>query len=190
MTIRKTDEDAYFAASNSAEGFFSYYPQCFDASRIRHVYAVKGGPGTGKSRFLRDVAQAGESLGWQCEYIYCSSDPDSLDGVILTGEETCIALVDATAPHMLIDAMKKGDLVAALPQFENMFEHVIEPLRPAVGECKRLLTLHGAAKSMMSGSGPAVWGIFEREADAARAVEALTKKGYRAYLCRMLDPNK
>lgn len=100
MTIRKTDEDAYFAASNSAGGFFSYYPQCFDASRIRHVYAVKGGPGTGKSRFLRDVAKCAEGLGWKSEYIYCSSDPDSLDGVILTGKKDCIALLDATAPHV------------------------------------------------------------------------------------------
>ncbi len=98
--MRKTDEDAYFAACNSAEGFFSFYPQCFDAARIQHVYAVKGGPGTGKSRFLRDVAQYGERMGWQSEYIYCSSDPDSLDGVILAGESGCIALMDATAPHV------------------------------------------------------------------------------------------
>ncbi|MBQ2734494.1 MAG: hypothetical protein IJF33_01540 [Clostridia bacterium] len=100
MIIRNTGEDAYFAASNSARGFCSYYPQCFDAKRIGHVYAIKGGPGTGKSRFLREIAEIGVHLGWQCEYIYCSSDPDSLDGVILTGNETCIALVDATAPHV------------------------------------------------------------------------------------------
>lgn len=100
MTIRNTGEDAYFAASNSARGFCSYYKECFDTARIRHVYAIKGGPGTGKSRFMRDVAEIGESLGWKCEYVYCSSDPDSLDGVILTGREGSIALVDATAPHV------------------------------------------------------------------------------------------
>lgn len=100
MSMRATNEDAYFAASNSAKGFFSYYPQCFDAERIRRVYAVKGGPGTGKSRFLRDVARAGERRGYQAEYVYCSSDPDSLDGVILTRGDDCIALVDATAPHV------------------------------------------------------------------------------------------
>ena len=100
MIIHKKGEDAYFAASNSAEGFCSYYPRCFDAERIQRVYAVKGGPGTGKSFFLRAVAEAGEALGWDCEYIYCSSDPDSLDGVILTGEGHCVALADATAPHV------------------------------------------------------------------------------------------
>ena len=84
MTIRSTGENAYFAASNSARGFFSYYDEIFRAARIRHVYAVKGGPGTGKSRFLRDVANRAQACGWQCEYIYCSSDPDSLDGVIVS----------------------------------------------------------------------------------------------------------
>ena len=100
MTIRSTGEDSYFAASNSASGFHSHYAECFDDPRIDHVYAVKGGPGTGKSRFLRDVARAAESRAWQSEYIYCSSDPTSLDGVVLTSPTRCIALLDATAPHI------------------------------------------------------------------------------------------
>ncbi|MBQ9784731.1 MAG: hypothetical protein IJW29_04440 [Clostridia bacterium] len=101
MAIRSTGEHAYFAASNSKSGFFSYYTELFDAARIRRVYAVKGGPGTGKSRFLRDVAEYAEARGWACEYVYCSSDPTSLDAVILTahGKES-VALLDATAPHV------------------------------------------------------------------------------------------
>ena len=100
MTVRNTGEDSYFAASNSASGFHSYYAECFDDPRIDHVYAVKGGPGTGKSRFLREAAEAASTHGWQTEYIYCSSDPTSLDGVILTAPMRCIALLDATAPHV------------------------------------------------------------------------------------------
>ncbi len=100
MILKSTGEDAYFAASNSEKGFFSYYKDCFDAPRIKRVFAVKGGPGTGKSRFLRDVAEYAEKKGWLAEYIYCSSDADSLDGVILTLGENCIALLDATAPHI------------------------------------------------------------------------------------------
>lgn len=100
MILKSTGEDAYFAASNSEKGFFSYYQDCFDASRVKRVFAVKGGPGTGKSRFLREVAECAERNGWLAEYIYCSSDADSLDGVILTLGENCIALLDATAPHI------------------------------------------------------------------------------------------
>lgn len=100
MEIRSTGEDAYFAASNSARGFCSYYGECFDAPAIKRVYAVKGGPGTGKSFFLRAVARAAREKGWRAEYIYCSSDPDSLDGLRLFSGEEGIALLDATAPHV------------------------------------------------------------------------------------------
>lgn len=98
--VRKTDEDAYFAASNSAGGFFSYYKECFDGERIGHVYAIKGGPGTGKSYFLRAVSDFGEERGWRSEKIYCSSDPDSLDGVLLFRDGEGLAFLDATAPHV------------------------------------------------------------------------------------------
>ncbi len=101
MTIRSTGENAYFAASNSTSGFYSYYAELFDAAQIKHVYAIKGGPGTGKSRFLREVAEAAERHERTCEYIYCSSDPTSLDAVILTDAQgESIALLDATAPHV------------------------------------------------------------------------------------------
>ncbi len=99
MEIRSTGEDAYFAASNSTMGFMSYYPQCFDNERIDQVFAIRGGPGTGKSSFMRTVAREAEERGWRCEYIYCSSDADSLDGVIMTEGTRCVAILDATAPH-------------------------------------------------------------------------------------------
>lgn len=99
--VRSDGEDAYFAASNSAGGFRSWYTETFDDRRIGRLYAIKGGPGTGKSRFMRDVATSGTAHGWRAEMIYCSSDPDSLDGIILTKEgEEGIAILDATAPHV------------------------------------------------------------------------------------------
>lgn len=100
MMLKTNGEFAYFAASNSERGFFSYYKDCFDASDVKRVFAVKGGPGTGKSRFLRDVAEYATARAWNAEYVYCSSDPRSLDGVILRSEGNCIALLDATAPHV------------------------------------------------------------------------------------------
>ena len=101
MSIKKTGENAYFAASNSTTGFISYYEEIFRTSRIGHIWAIKGGPGSGKSRFLRDVSDFALENGWECEFIYCSSDPDSLDAVILTQEgKEGVALLDATAPHL------------------------------------------------------------------------------------------
>ena len=87
MNIQNTNGNAYFAASNSAQGFISYYEEVFRASRIGHIWAIKGGPGTGKSRFLQDVANYASVRGWSTEYIYCSSDPNSLDAIILTQKD-------------------------------------------------------------------------------------------------------
>ena len=101
MSIKTTGENAYFAASNSKAGFISYYEEIFHHSRIGHIWAIKGGPGTGKSRFLRDVSDCAVAHEWDCEHIYCSSDPNSLDAVILTKQgKDGIALLDATAPHL------------------------------------------------------------------------------------------
>ena len=107
-TIQKTDEHRnptperrYFAASNSCRGFVSYYPACFGAENgVEKLYIIKGGPGTGKSRLMRDVADYAVARGADVTYYYCSSDPASLDGVILTGKGRRIALVDGTFPHV------------------------------------------------------------------------------------------
>ena len=102
MSIKTMGKDAYFAASNSTQGFVSYYEKLFRDARISHIWEIKGGPGTGKSRFLQDVSNYATARGWSGEYIYCSSDPDSLDAIILTkAGKGSIAFVDATSPHLL-----------------------------------------------------------------------------------------
>jgi len=88
-------EKKYFAASNSGEGFVSYYPQIFD--KIPTVYVIKGGPGTGKNRMMDVVAKKAVSDGADVEYFYCSSDPASLDGIIINSS---VAMADGTAPHV------------------------------------------------------------------------------------------
>ena len=88
---------AMFAASNGAGGFKSYYDQVFDREELERLYIIKGGPGTGKSRFMHIVAKFSEELGFGVEYYNCSSDPDSLDGLKIDGR---IALVDGTYPHV------------------------------------------------------------------------------------------
>ena len=69
-----------FAASNSARGFKSYYDQVFDRKKLERVYIIKGGPGTGKSSFMKRVALWAQKKGMDVEYYYCSSDTNSLDG--------------------------------------------------------------------------------------------------------------
>ncbi|MBQ3080450.1 MAG: hypothetical protein IJC48_10725 [Clostridia bacterium] len=84
-----------FAGANTAQGFYS----CFDSiftSRKRTFY-IKGAPGVGKSGLMKRIAQRQASFGHEISYFHCSSDPDSLDGII--DETLNAAMLDATAPH-------------------------------------------------------------------------------------------
>ena len=103
----------YFAASNSAEGFVNYFSQIFNKQNCSRVYIIKGGPGPGKSRFMREVANEAESRGLCVKYYYCSSDADSLDGIII--DEMRVGLLDGTAPHVC-----EPTLVGAFEQIINL----------------------------------------------------------------------
>lgn len=86
-----------FPGNNSAEGFYSFYESGLSA--MDHVYILKGGPGTGKSSFMRHLGEAFRDRGFDIELWQCSSDNDSLDGVLIPAYKT--AVVDGTAPHTL-----------------------------------------------------------------------------------------
>ena len=86
-----------FPGNNSAEGFFSFYESGLGA--MDHIYILKGGPGTGKSSFIRHLGEAFRDRGFDIELWQCSSDNDSLDGVLIPAYKT--AVVDGTAPHTL-----------------------------------------------------------------------------------------
>jgi len=85
----------FFLGANSGDGFHSL----FDRLAGEHTYdlmILKGGPGVGKSMFLSSLGEAMEEAGERVEYLRCSGDPDSLDG--LTLPDMACAAVDGTAP--------------------------------------------------------------------------------------------
>ena len=90
------EETGLFAAANSGRGFVSFYGEIFDRPAISRRYLIKGGPGTGKSSLMRKIAAAARERGHSVRTYRCSSDPESLDGVIVDGR---IAVLDGTAPH-------------------------------------------------------------------------------------------
>lgn len=89
----------FFLGANSAEGFSSLYDQWVDQRNIQAFYVIKGGAGCGKSTLMGRVAQNMEAEGYAVEYIRCSGDPDSLDGVFIPRKGA--AIVDGTAPHVM-----------------------------------------------------------------------------------------
>lgn len=87
----------YFLAANSSEGFVSYFDRNYDYNDDWRAYIIKGGPGTGKSSFMKYIVVNAIDKGYTVELCPCSSDPDSLDGVIIKEIKTII--LDGTSPH-------------------------------------------------------------------------------------------
>ena len=101
MTTPSAAPRQCFAASNSREGFKNYYGEIFTDAHIDRLHIIKGGPGTGKSHFMKVVARHARERGYTVTEFYCSSDPASLDGIILTRKDTpTVGLLDGTAPHV------------------------------------------------------------------------------------------
>lgn len=86
----------YFLGANSSRGFYSLYSG-FCSSDGDYLHIIKGGPGTGKSGFMRRIGKAALDRGYDVEYVLCSGDPDSLDGVYIPALHR--GWVDGTAPH-------------------------------------------------------------------------------------------
>jgi hypothetical protein len=87
----------YYAGSNSSRGFYSFYDQALKG--LDCLYILKGGPGTGKSTLIRKVGESLNEKGFDIEFLHCSSDNQSLDGVVIPALKT--GIVDGTAPHIV-----------------------------------------------------------------------------------------
>lgn len=91
--------DAFFMGASTGNGFYSLFDGLCDPAAGDRLCILKGGPGTGKSSMLGRIARAADAKGIYCQRIHCSSDPDSLDAVLLPG--LGFSAADGTAPHVL-----------------------------------------------------------------------------------------
>ncbi|MFS0863325.1 PRK06851 family protein [Fredinandcohnia sp. 179-A 10B2 NHS] len=87
----------YYAGSNSSIGFYSLYDEAL--KNLDTLYILKGGPGTGKSTFMRKIGLVLMDKGYDLEYLHCSSDNQSIDGIIVPKRK--LGFVDGTAPHVI-----------------------------------------------------------------------------------------
>lgn len=88
----------FYLGANTPGGFFSYYNYLTDYNTINRLYCIKGGPGSGKSTFMKTIASIMEKEGIHTDYIHCSSDDSSLDAIYI--KELKVAFTDGTAPHI------------------------------------------------------------------------------------------
>ncbi|NLL04572.1 MAG: ATPase [Clostridiaceae bacterium] len=86
-----------FLGGNTSQGFFSYYDYILSQEEATRIICIKGGPGVGKSTFMKKIGKEMEDRGYDVEYMHCSSDNNSIDGVVIPAIK--VALLDGTAPH-------------------------------------------------------------------------------------------
>ena len=70
---------------------------------------------------------------------------------------------------------RKGAEVARISEknLRDVLETVTVPAHPEISRMKKILLDHGAAGTLMSGSGPTVFGMFKDLEDAEKACQAL-----------------
>ncbi len=79
------------------------------------------------------------------------------------------------------ECLLEEDFSGALKYCDNVFEQVIEV--PDRAEIKYIMRKNNSLAACMSGSGSAVYGIFENENDARNAEKELKKKYEKVFLC-------
>lgn len=183
---------SFFLGANSGNGFYSLYDNLTDLSDTKAVYILKGGPGSGKSSFMRRIMKRAEEKNLPVEKIFCSSDPDSLDGIVLPTLK--IAVVDGTSPHVVepkypiaieqyvnlssfADATaiqnKKDDIVKEKNTYSAYFKHVYR-----MTSCAKLIDdeLFDAALSFVN-----IEHLKKKASGIAK--REITKKGTKGSLC-------
>ena len=84
----------------------------------------------------------------------------------------------------MIRALASGDSAAVAEEMLNTFEGVVLPYHREAREAVEYLEGAGSLGAMMSGSGPAVFALFDSDVKAQTAATDLTEKGYRAFAVR------
>lgn len=91
----------------------------------------------------------------------------------------------------MIEALERRDLDGVALRLGNVLETVTAKEYPVIEELKKIMMEENAINSIMSGSGPTVFGLFRTEEDAYSAKERIKESGYtkQAYVTYMYIPN-
>jgi len=84
----------------------------------------------------------------------------------------------------MIATLTDGNLTDVIDNLHNDFEKSIIPQHPVIGEIKGKMLELGAEGSLMSGSGPSVFGVWGNEEEAQGAAAELGKKYKQTFFVR------
>lgn len=123
-----------FPGSNTPQGFHSFFPYILTQDEANHIYSIKGGPGTGKSSFMKRIGTYAINEGYKVEYHHCSSDPSSLDAIVIPALK--VAFVDGTSPHT-VDPIHPGAVDSILNFGAFWDKEKLIPKRQEIMACSK-----------------------------------------------------
>ena len=102
-----------------------------------------------------------------------------LDGFDLNDKTEGNAVAQANKPNIdaLMKDIREKDFDGVCAHMGNVLESVTIPNYPVIAEIKQQMMRSGAKASMMSGSGPTVFGLFEDGETAKRALREMKRSG-------------
>lgn len=91
----------------------------------------------------------------------------------------------------MLDCIKRRDVLGVSQRLSNVLERVTIPDYPVIAELKEYLLQNGAVGSLMSGSGPTVYGLFQDKVLAEIAFRSSQAKfpKYDVILCQTRVPD-
>ena len=164
----------YFLGGNTVRGFVSFYSG-FCRGPEDFLWVIKGGPGCGKSSFMKTIGRAAEEKGLDVEYVLCSGDPESVDGVYFPDLHTGYA--DGTAPHVL-EAVTPGaaGLYLDLGRFYDRL--ALQPERRTIEQLqRRYQSLYREAYAKLAALAPAARRLPDADGAQRRFLRAVTCRG-------------
>lgn len=77
----------------------------------------------------------------------------------------------------MVEAIRENSLCGILERMENVLETVTIPAHPVIDTIKKRMKEMGAEESLMSGSGPTVFGVFSDKECAKKAYRQMVQDG-------------
>jgi Cdc6-like AAA superfamily ATPase len=152
-------KSCYFVTANTSSGFVSFFDDVIKQSE--RVYIIKGGPGSGKSTFIKRIGEDLLSVGMSVDFIYSPEDRNSIEGIYV--KDIRVAIINGTYPHS-IDPVYPGAIERIL-DFSNFWD--IDYLR-----------LHGSTIKQLTDEIEKGYKTFFRHMKNAKSIHDRWEKEY------------
>lgn len=172
-----TNARALFPGAMGPKGFISCFDHLMPDGLLRRKLILKGGPGVGKSTFMRRIHAALCENGASSTLYFCSGDPDSLDAVSMP--DAGVLILDGTAPHV-VDPQIPG----ARDSIINLGECLDEAsMRPRLAHIRACMADHAAATARARAALSASWAL---QKDCAALIASLVDPARMTQMLRAL----